>query len=120
MLSRRNREFLVAGVAVVGILSMVLAPGWVIELAIALLAAGVLYWVATCPVDRLSLPNGAPRPLLFGLMVVGIGVHLSVVRFLSELFGSRLVLTLSLTLLASGFAVGLLRVLWHPGAPPSE
>jgi len=120
MHSGRNREFLGAGVAVVGILSMVVAPGWVIELAIALLAAGVLYWVTTCPVERLSLPNGAPRPLLFGFMVVGIGAHLSVVRFLSEVFGGRLVLTLSLTLLATGFAVGLLRVLWHPVPPPVE
>lgn len=120
MLSRRQREFAVAGVSVVGILLLVVAPGWVIEVAVAGMAAGVLYWISTCPVDRLSLPNGVPRPLLFGLMVVGIGAHLSVVRFLTEITGSRLLLTLSLVLLAGGLAMGLVRVLWYPGAPPTE
>ena len=65
-------------------------------------------------------PDGVPRPLLFGLMVVGIGAHLSVVRFLTEITGSRLLLTVSLVLLAGGLATGLVRVLWYPGAPPTE
>lgn len=120
MLSRRLREFAIAGLSVIGILLSVVAPGWVIEAAVTGLAGGVFYWVSTCPVDRLSLPNGVPRPLLFGLMLVGIGAHLSVIRFLTGITGSRLLLTVSLVLLAGSLVTGLLRVLWHPGAPPTE
>ncbi|MDH5422670.1 MAG: hypothetical protein OEY55_12775 [Acidimicrobiia bacterium] len=120
MLSRRQREFAGAGISVVGILLLVVAPSWAIEFAVAAMAAGVLFWVSTCPVDRLSLPNGVPRPLLFGVIVVGIGAHLSVVRFLTEITGSRLLLTVSLVLLAGGLATGLVRVLWYRGPPPTE
>lgn len=118
MLSTRMREYLIAASSVLAILALVVAPVWVIELAVAALAASTLYWVMTCPIGQISLGNGMPRPLVFAAMLVGIGVHLSVVRFLSDLTANRLTLTLSLLLLAGAFLGGLKRVLWQPIRTP--
>ncbi len=116
MLSARVREFATASVAVVAILAIFVAPRWIIEAVIALMAAGVTYWAATCSPERLSLPNGLPRPFLFGLLAVGIAMHLSVVRFLTDHSVGMLGITTSLILLTAALGIGLLRVFWRSGA----
>lgn len=102
-------------VAVVAILAIFVAPRWAIQGVIAVMAAGVLYWTATCSPERLSLPNGLPRPFLFGLLAIGIAMHLSVVRFLGEHSIGRLGITTSLMLLTGALGIGLLRVFWRSG-----
>ncbi len=102
-------------VAVVAILAIFVAPRWAIQGVIAVMAAGVLYWTATCSPERLSLPNGLPRPFLFGLLAIGIAMHLSVVCFLGEHSIGRLGITTSLMLLTGALGIGLLRVFWRSG-----
>ena len=120
MLSARVREFATATVAVVAILAIFLAPRWMIEAVMALMAAGVMYWAATCSPERLSLPNGLPRPFLFGLLIAGIAMHLSVVRFLTDHSVEMLGITTSLILLTAALGIGLLRVFWRSGAQPRQ
>lgn len=118
MVSSRIREYVIAASSVMAVLVLVVAPVWVIELAVAGMAASTLYWVMTCPIGQISLANGMPRPLVFVALLVGMGVHLSAVRFLGDLTANRLTLTLSLLLLAGAFLGGLKRVLWQPTRTP--
>jgi len=112
---RRWWEVLWGVVAVTAIGLVLVAPGWVLDLGIVAMAAGVLTWISRCLPEHIVSPRGLPRPMVFGLLGAGIAANLSTVRFFDQRGIGRMGLTLSLVVLVIALIVGLARVgMAHP------
>lgn len=113
MEERRPVMQLVVGIAsAFALMATLIAPLWMIELALVGLSIWFVWWMARAPFLRLASPRRIPRLMVFGPLGLGIAANVYLVSTTA-----RAALAVNLVVFVSGALVGMYRIAKAPVPP---